>query len=99
MDALGRGSVSLHDDGRSNDGAAGDGLFGTVLSVAPGTPPGEVALVVTAQDQAGHNANLSLGAFVALGSPGGSVPAGLGAGTAAGPSVPLRWNENSEPDL
>lgn len=75
--ALGRGNISLRDDGRSNDGTAGDGLFGAVFTVAPATPRGEYTLVVTAQDQAGHSASLSLGAFVALSSPGGSVPAGL----------------------
>jgi hypothetical protein len=28
-----------------------------------------------------------------------AAPTGLSAGVAAGPSVPLRWNENSEPDV
>ena len=75
--ALGRGTVRLRDDGRSNDGAASDGLYGALLTVAPGTPSGEQMLLVTAQDNAGHHASLSLGAFVVLAAPGGSVPAGL----------------------
>lgn len=75
--ALGRGVVALRDDGRSNDGAAGDGVYGAALSVAPGTPRGEAALLITARDQAGHSASLTLGAFEVLGPPGGSIPAGL----------------------
>jgi hypothetical protein len=93
--ALGQGNVSLHDDGRSNDGAAGDGLFGAVFSVAPGTPRGETTLVVTAQDQTGHSASLSLGAFVALSSPGGNVPAGLPARPAWATN---EWNETPGQD-
>lgn len=93
--ALGRGQVALADDGRSNDGAAGDGLFGAVFSVAPGTPPGEYSLLVSAQDQAGHSASLILGAFVVLTSPGGSVPAGLPAGPAWGSN---EWSETPGAD-
>ena len=92
---LGRGQVALRDDGRSNDGAAGDGLFGAVFSVAPGTPPGEYSLVVSAQDQAGHSASLALGAFVVLTSPGGSVPSGLPAGPAWGSN---QWSETPGDD-
>src|SRR5207249_4844262 len=47
--ALGRGTVRLRDDGRSNDGAANDGLYGALLTVAPGMPSGEQSLLVTAQ--------------------------------------------------
>lgn len=75
--ALGRGSLALRDDGRSNDGAAGDGVFGAALTVAPGAPRGELSLLVSARDQAGHIASLALGAFDVLGAPGGSIPAGL----------------------
>lgn len=64
--ALGRGAIALHDDGRSNDGAPGDGLYGAVFTIASGTPSGEHMLLVSAQDQAGHRASLQLGAFVAL---------------------------------
>lgn len=75
--ALGRGTVALRDDGRSNDGAAGDGVYGAALTVAAGTTPGERALLATARDQAGHAASLPLGAFVVLAQPGGAIPAGL----------------------
>ena len=74
---LGRGSVTLKDDGRSNDGLANDGVYGAVLTIDPGTPPGEQKLLLTAVDEAGHSANLSLGALNVLGAPGGAIPAGL----------------------
>jgi hypothetical protein len=75
--ALGRGLVELHDDGRHHDGAAGDGVYGARLTVAPGTARGETMLQVTAEDWDGRQASLPLGAFVVLGPPGGSVPPGL----------------------
>ena len=75
--ALGRGTLALHDDGRSNDGAAGDGVYGLAFTIAPGTPAGELQLLVSARDQAGHTASLMLGAFAVLGAPGGSIPASL----------------------
>ncbi|MBK9714598.1 MAG: fibronectin type III domain-containing protein [Kouleothrix sp.] len=75
--AIGRGAVALRDDGRSNDGAAGDGVYGAALSIAPGTPAGERQLLVTARDQAGHSASLQLGAFEVLSPPGGAIPAAL----------------------
>ncbi len=75
--ALGRGQIALRDDGWSNDGAASDGVYGGVFTVAPGTPSGETTLVVTAQDKAGHRASLSLGAFVVLVPPGGPFPSPL----------------------
>ena len=93
--ALGRGQVSLRDDGRSNDGAAGDGLFGTVFTVAPGTPRGEYTLLVAARDQANHSASLQLGSFVALGAPGGSPPSGLPARPAWGTN---EWSETPGQD-
>jgi hypothetical protein len=75
--SLGDGIVVLNDDGRSNDGAAFDGLYGAALSVAPNTPPGEYYLLLTALDQAGHPSYLALGALNVLASPGGSIPAAL----------------------
>jgi hypothetical protein len=75
--ALGRGTVALRDDGRSNDGAAGDATYGAAFTVAAGTPAGEVALVATARDKADHTASLTLGAFVVLARAGGRVPANL----------------------
>jgi hypothetical protein len=93
--ALGQGQLALHDDGQSNDGAAGNGLYGLVFTVAPGTPAGEYTLVVTAQDQAGHNASLQLGAFEVLSPPGGTIPAGLPQRPAWGTN---EWNENAAQD-
>lgn len=75
--ALGRGALPLRDDGRSADGAAGDGVYGAVTTVAVGQAAGEHILVATARDRAGNQAALQLGAFVALGPAGGSVPVGL----------------------
>jgi hypothetical protein len=75
--ALGRGTLTLRDDGRSADGAAGDGLYGTVTSVAPGAAPGEQMLVAVARDQAGNRASLKIGTFTVLRPAGGRVPAGL----------------------
>jgi hypothetical protein len=75
--ALGRGLVELRDDGLHHDGAANDGLYGARLTVAPGTPPAETMLQVTAEDTAGRRASLPLGAFVTLAPPGGALPAGL----------------------
>ncbi len=74
---LGRGLVSLRDDGRSNDGAANDGVFGAALTVAPGTPLGEQQLGIMAQDREGHTATLPLGVLTVLGAPGGAPPASL----------------------
>jgi hypothetical protein len=93
--ALGQGQVSLRDDGRSNDGSAGDGLFGTVFTVAPGTPRGEYTLAVTARDQAAHSASQQLGAFVVLGTPGGSEPTVLPAWPAWGTN---EWSETPGQD-
>ena len=75
--AIRRGSLSLRDDGRSGDGAAGDGIYGTVLSAAPGTPAGEASLLIRAQDRSGHTASAQAGATVVLGPPGGAIHAGL----------------------
>jgi len=75
--SLGVGIITLHDDGRSNDGAASDGLFGAVFFVAPGASPGERFLLLTATDQAGHSSYMGLGALNVLASPGGSIPSAL----------------------
>jgi hypothetical protein len=75
--ALGRGTVALRDDGRSNDGAAGDGTYGAALTVAPGVASAEHMLLATARDQAGHTASLALGAFDVLAGTSGRVPASL----------------------
>jgi len=97
---VGRGSVPLHDDGRSNDGEPGDGLYGAALTVAPGTPPGEHRLLLTSVDQEGHPGNLSLGVIIVLSSPGGSIPATLpqhiGWGSNAWSETPGEdWQQNS----
>ncbi|GAB4108714.1 MAG: hypothetical protein OHK0022_60600 [Roseiflexaceae bacterium] len=75
--AVGRGSVTMRDDGRSNDAAAGDGRFGAVFTIPTTAAAGEYTLLVNATDRAGNSANKPLGAFVVLGRPGGSIPASL----------------------
>lgn len=75
--AIGRGAVALRDDGRSNDAAAGDGIYGALLTIASGTPPGEVVLPVSARDQAGHVGSGQTGAVTVLSAPGGAIPAAL----------------------
>jgi hypothetical protein len=75
--SLGRGTILLKDDRRSNDGQANDGTYGAALTIAPGTPSGEQKLLVTAQDKEGHTASLPLGALTILAPPGGSLPAVL----------------------
>ncbi len=92
---LGRGILSLRDDGRSNDGAAGDGVYGAALAVAPGTPAGEVKLLLTAQDKEGHVASLPLGALNVLAAPGGSIPAALPQRLGWGSNA---WNETNADD-
>ncbi len=74
---LGRGTVLLKDDGRSNDGQANDGVFGAALTIAPSTPTGEQKLLLTAQDLEGHTAYLPLGTISILAPPGGAFPAAL----------------------
>lgn len=90
--AFGRGSISMRDDGRSNDGSAGDGVYGTHFTIAPGSAIDEVSLLVTASDQAGHSTSLNLGAFVILAAPGGAVPAALPSQIGWGSN---EWNESS----
>jgi hypothetical protein len=98
--SLGRGVVSLRDDGRSNDGVANDGVFGAALTIVPGTPLGEQELGITAQDHEGNTATLPLGVLTVLGAPGGTPPASLpqriGWGTDAWSETPNQdWQVNS----
>ena len=93
--SLEAGSIALRDDGRSNDGLAGDGVYGATLSVAPGTPAGERFLLLTAQDQAGHQAFLPLGAVNVLATPGGTIPATLPQRTGWGSNA---WSETPGED-
>jgi hypothetical protein len=97
---LGAGVVALYDDGRNNDGLAGDGLYGAVLSVASGAPTAELRLLLSAVDQAGHTSSLPLGSLIVLAPPGGSIPASLpqriGWGSNAWSETPGQdWQENS----
>lgn len=94
--AIGQGLISLRDDGWSNDGAAGDGLFGGRLVASVGTARAEKSLVVTAEDQAGNRSTLPLGALAVLDAPpGGAVPAGLPARPAWGTN---EWSETPGAD-
>ncbi len=74
---MGRGTIPLRDDGRSNDGAPGDGVYGAATSINAGTTLGDLYLLVSATDQAGHTASLPLGALNILASPGGTIPDSL----------------------
>ncbi|RME72071.1 MAG: hypothetical protein D6784_14055 [Chloroflexi bacterium] len=91
---LGQSDIPLYDDGRHNDGAAGDGLFGAVVTAKPGTPPGEVMLTLTARDRAGHTRAAHAGALVVLASPGGTRPASLPEGPAWGTNQ-IDWQTTS----
>ena len=93
--SLGGGNVSLRDDGRSNDGLAQDGLYGAVLSVPPGTPTGEHFLLLTAQDLAGHQTYLPLGAINILATAGGTIPGSLPQRTGWGSNA---WSETPGQD-
>ena len=75
--ALGAGTLTLRDDGRSGDGSAGDGVYGSALRVASGTPSGEYMLTATARDKGGQSSTGPLGAFVVLAAPGGKIPSVL----------------------
>ena len=75
--SIGRGLIPLHDDGWSNDGTAGDGVYGAAFTVPPGTPAGEHTLVVSAQDNEHNVASLRLGDFDVYAAPGGKIPATL----------------------
>ncbi len=74
---VGRGKVVLLDDGRHNDGAANDGLFGAVFSVPVGTARGEAQLLVEAVDEEGHLSLQQVGTLTILSSPGGAIPVAL----------------------
>ncbi len=93
--ALGRGPIELYDDGLSNDGAANDGIFGAVFSVAPGTASAEAALVITATDQANHSSSLPIGAFDILSSFSGTIPSSLPSTLGWGSNA---WSENPGAD-
>jgi hypothetical protein len=91
----GLGTVALHDDGISNDGAAQDGVYGAYFSAPASASPGEYSLLVSAQDSAGHITKLPLGALEVLSAPGGQIP----------PTYPQRlgwgsnaWDENPAQD-
>lgn len=75
--ALGRGKVALKDDGRSNDGGQGDGVYGAAVTVAPGTPIREVNLNVTATDRGNHTEVFPVGTLTVLSGPGGQIPSVL----------------------
>ena len=97
---LGLGTVSLFDNGRSNDLLVNDGLFGAALSVPIGMASSEVRLLVSATDKSGHQSNLSLGVFTVLAPPGGAIPAALpqrlGYGSNAWSETPGQdWQVNS----
>ncbi len=97
---LGQSGILLRDDGHSNDGSAGNGVFGAALINNSTTSPTEHILVAAATDQAGHIGRTSLGAFVALGSPGGKIPPvlpqRLGWGTNEWSTTPGQdWQVNS----
>ena len=98
--SLGGGTVSLHDDGKSNDGVANDGLYGAAITIPTGVPAGERRLLVSAADKAGHQASLALGALNLLGLPGGEIPGALprrtGWGSNAWSDTPGQdWQVNS----
>ncbi|MDD5369236.1 MAG: hypothetical protein PHQ40_09130 [Anaerolineaceae bacterium] len=92
---LGRETVTLRDDGRSNDGQPGDGVYGAALTIAPGTAAGEQKLLLTAKDQAGHSASLPLGTLAVLDTPGGSIPPVLPQHIGWGSNA---WSENAGQD-
>jgi hypothetical protein len=93
--AIGRGTLALRDDGRNADGAAGDGQYGAVTTVAGGRAAGEHMLLATARDRAGNEGFVSLGAFVVLGAPGGGVTAALPQRIGYGTND---WNEQAAQD-
>lgn len=97
---LGQGEVPLRDDGRSNDGSAGNGVFGAAFANHSAWSPTEHILTASARDQAAHTTHTSLGAFVALTSPGDAIPSvlpqRLGLGTNEWSSTPGQdWQVNS----
>jgi hypothetical protein len=77
LEGLPAGPVEMHDDGLSDDGAAGDGTYGAALALPTGTPTGELQLSILAQNQQGYTATLPLGTLAVLAPPGGQVPAPL----------------------
>ncbi len=92
---LGSGTVLLKDDGLSNDGAAGDGVYGVAITASGGVTPREVNLRISAMDVAGHSSLAFVGKLTVLGNPGGSIPAGLPSHTGWGSNA---WSENPADD-
>ena len=92
---IGLGAIVLNDDGRSNDGAPGDGVYGTTFSVPAYAQVGEYTLTASARDQAGHITKVNLGAFVVVATLGSRrppvLPQRLGFGT-------NEWNLDSRLD-
>ena len=74
---LGRGTVTLRDDGHSGDYGPDDGWFGAAVSAADSATLGEHNLVAHAVDHAGQSDYAALGALVVLRSAGGAIPAAL----------------------
>ncbi len=74
---LGGGQVALRDDGRSNDGLAGDGVYGAVAVVSTGETAGERRLLLTAQDQSGHVSSRPSNVISLLASLDATIPNGL----------------------
>jgi hypothetical protein len=73
----GPADAPLYDDGVHQDGAAGDRLFGRVLTVPAGTVAGESPLFLTAADGAGHVTARYLGTFLVLSPTTAAWPPGL----------------------
>lgn len=92
---LGAGNLLLKDDGLSNDGAAGDGVYGATVTAAGGVTPREVDVRISAVDAAGHSVQVFIGKLTVLGSPGGSIPAELPSHTGWGSNA---WSENPADD-
>ncbi len=95
LTTLGGKVVSLKDDGRSNDGAAMDGLFGGLLTLPYGASSGEATLAAVARDRAGHQTSTTLGSLVVLANPGGQIPAALPGHIAWGSNA---WSETPGED-
>jgi photosystem II stability/assembly factor-like uncharacterized protein len=65
LGGLGRGELELFDDGRHDDGQAGDGLYANSFTLPPELPPGEKSLGIVAEDQGGRVSSVRLGLKIA----------------------------------